>query len=280
MIKTFFIGVALIFATICGAAAIYENSPHIIPSNLPKIRDVIDLPLHGLRAVEDEKGNIFFLSENGRYVVSGTLIDAWEKKRLKSVRDMRFNFSHMDLEKIGIKVDDLNPILLGTGSKKVVIFIDPQCHWCHSLIQEIMENNSLKTDYTFKIVAVPALGDESNRLSEALFCTTDDNGKRLNALLDKSIDSLKQPDPSRCKRKYDRLLVAAQMIGITRVPYIIAPDTRFVVGKPKDLKAWLTEGDAQLVLMEQKQKELLKKASEHLLANPNTEPIPTTGESK
>lgn len=237
---------------------------------LPKIRDFVEVPIRTMRAVETEDGKIFFLNETGRYVVSGMLFDAWTKQKLDSVRSMRNNFTHIRLSEMGFKSTDFSAITIGSGNKDVFIFADPLCRWCHELINEIRSNKAenLRKNYRFLIVAVPALGDESARLVKHLTCTTEKSDtKKLDAFVGRTIDSLSSAETASCTAAYERLLIASHMLGIRSVPFVIAPDGRFTAGKPKELAAWLKEGDEQIEKEAQALRDALKRTSERLKNN-------------
>lgn len=198
-----------------------------------KIEDLVDLPIKGLKAVESE-GQIRFISENGRFVISGQIYDLWSKKPLNTMSQMRDVADRIHFGQIGMDVDTLNTVSMGSGDKEVVVFVDPRCAVCHKLLHEA---KSLIDDYTFKVIVIPALGAESNRLSKALFCAKDKTNA-LDALMNNTIASLSSKtacDPA----QYDQTLLTAHFIGIEGVPFIVAPDGRVGKGRPKNLKSWL-----------------------------------------
>ena len=44
-----------------------------------KIKEIVTLPIKGIRAVESD-GQIVFISDNGRFVITGQIYDVWGKK--------------------------------------------------------------------------------------------------------------------------------------------------------------------------------------------------------
>lgn len=251
------------------AAAADAVSDEII-RQLPKIKDFVELPVKTLRAVETEDGKIFFLNETGRYVIGGTLFDAWTKQKLDNVRGMRHNFTHIRLSEMGFKTSDFSAITVGNGSKEVFVFADPLCRWCHELINEIRSDKTeaLRKDYRFLIVAIPALGDESARLVKHLACTTEKSeAKKLDAFTSRTLESLPSKETASCSATYERLLIASRMLGIRSVPFVIAPDGRFTAGKPKDLASWLKEGDAELEKETAELRAALKRTADRMKNN-------------
>lgn len=187
-----------------------------------------------------EKGkDMHFISENGRYVFTGRVIDVWEKKEIRSVADIKSTEGKIDLKKMGFTPDLLNAFVIGQGNKKEVnIFIDPLCEFCNKLIKESQEIAASTNEYQFNFIVVPALGSDSHRLASAFFCSTDSTDKKVKALLSGKIDSLEQP-PTCDKRRYDMTLYAATSAEVTGVPYLIHPDGTPTAGVPTNFMYWL-----------------------------------------
>lgn len=198
-----------------------------------KIEDIVKLPIKGIRAVESD-GQIIFLSENGRFVISGQIYDLWSQKPLNTMPQMRDVAEYIHFKKMGMNVDILNTISIGYGEKEVVFFVDPRCAVCHKLMNEA---KSLVNDYTFKIIVIPALGAESNRLAKALYCAKDKT-HAFDALMNSTLGTL--PSKADCDLgQYDQTLLMVHFIGIEGVPFIVASDGRVSKGRPKNLKLWL-----------------------------------------
>ncbi len=197
------------------------------------IEDIVTLPIKGMRAVQSN-GQTVLLSDNGRFVFTGQLYDLWYKKPLDTLAEMREVVDRIDLKRMGLDIDTLNTVSLGAGPKQVVVFVDPRCHYCHALMNDAQ---ALVKQYTFKLVAIPVLGEESNQLAKTMSCAKNKK-QALKALANQTLDKL--PTRSDCStEQYDRTLLAAQLINIEGVPYVIAPNGRISYGRPLNLKAWL-----------------------------------------
>ena len=197
--------------------------------------DIVKLPITGMNAM-DSNGQIMFVSDNGRFVITGQIIDIWQKKTLDTMSEMAEVSGKIPMGGFNLDLDALNTVTIGNGDKEVIVFIDPQSEHCHTLIKQAMD---LGSTYTFKLIVVPAMGEESNRLSKKLFCSVN-RKSNIKAILDNSIDELEVHSDCDTKQ-YDKTLVLAQVIGIKGVPYLIAPDGRFFQGLPKNLNNWLEE---------------------------------------
>jgi len=173
------------------------------------------LPSGGFTAVEGEGfPGMAFISDNGRYVVRGELYDTWTGKRVSSL---------------------LGAFRYGSGAKEVTIFVDPKCPYCHGVLQQMP---ALAGKYTFQVIVVPVLGQESERLTRMVSCATDP-AAALAALMAGPIrDSL--PQNENCNLlPIQKRLVTAQLVGVKGVPFMIAPDGRTKGGLPQDLDSWL-----------------------------------------
>jgi len=155
-------GLMVLGITTVPAPLVAASKLEITDPRAAKIKEIVTLPIKGIRAVESD-GQIVFISDNGRFVITGQIYDVWGR---------------MD-------VDKLNTISFGHGPKDVVLFVDPRCGVCHKLIGEA---KPLAEEYTFKIVVIPALGDESNQLAKALHCAKDKTNA-LDALLNNTLGS-------------------------------------------------------------------------------------------
>lgn len=207
---------------------------NVSANSIPNLDSVIDIPVEGLKAIE-VNGQIMFMSNNGRYVMQGKLTDVWQKKELSTPEEIEYAATHINVDAMGLPVDKLNTITIGEGSKRVIVFVDPACTNCKSFVREAQSKTN---DYTFKLIVVPALGDESHKLSKSLFCATEvAKEKAITRYLNNKLGGMKQKE--NCNTKYyDLSLMAAQQFNIKAVPYFIAPDGRHKPGLT-DIWNWI-----------------------------------------
>lgn len=233
--------------------------------NLTDVKDMVEVPDGPFHAVESEKGDILFVSASGRWVIGGLAFDIWAKKQLKNVNDMRHSFTHIDLKTMGVTPDAIGAVTLGKGSKEVVIFVDPNCTWCHKLIEEIQNDQALQADYRFKLLFIPALGKPSYEKVKAMYCATDTSDKTLLGAFNNRSE-LSLPQKQQCDTQLlDKRIMTAAAVGVQGVPFIIAHDGRFTRGKPQDLKAWLFEGERENELKAAQYREAIKRAAKRIM---------------
>lgn len=200
---------------------------------VPNVEKSTEIPLGSLKAVQ-VNGEVFFMSKNGRYVFQGQLTDSWSKVTLDTIEEVEYSTKHINVERFGLPIDSMNVITFGTGPKTVYSFVDPQCGYCKKFVAEA---KSKVSEYTFKLIVVPALGKESNLQSKSLFCAKD-KSDALNAFMNDGLGDLAQK--TACDSKYyDLTLTFAQLVGVNAVPYMIAPDGRYKAGADKGIWQWI-----------------------------------------
>lgn len=210
------------------------------------IERIVAIDAEVIRAIQAKDGKLMYLVDNGRFAFVGKMIDVWNRKELLTIDEVADAVSRIDLTRMGFKVEKVNHISVGKGEKHTTVFVDPQCGWCHKLIQELNANPDLLEKYTFDFVIVPVLGDRSVALSKKLFCAkTNDQNKKYAALVGgaTNIERLEQAEDCDLSN-FEGTRLTANAIGLRGVPMIISHDGRFERGKPRDLRAFL-EPDAK-----------------------------------
>ena len=210
----------------CGAFAADTLDNH-------RVEGMVELPITALKAVE-KNGRIVYVSEDGRYALQGQLIDIWHKKPLDTLEEIQYSAEHINLDVMGIPIDQLNRITIPGGPGRVVAFVDPECSHCEQFIRQAEKRTAL---YTYQLIIVPALGPHSNALAKRLFCTSDASDA-LTLFKEKRLDEL--PLKKDCDTTYyEQTLVMAELLQIRAVPYFISPSGRFRAGMQDDFWDWL-----------------------------------------
>jgi thiol:disulfide interchange protein DsbC len=200
---------------------------------LHQIDAMASLPITGMKAVESD-GRLLFMSDNGRFVIDGTLYDVWAQQPLTSLASIRSAGDRLDLRRLGLPLDDLQALTLGEGAEEVLIFVDPRCPHCHALLKQA---GHLQSRYTFRILPVAVLGPESEQQVRQLGCAAE-SGAALQALISGRVNGL--PQRADCDLSpLQRTLVTAQLLGVQGVPFVVAPDGRISRGRPHSLREWL-----------------------------------------
>ena len=195
---------------------------------VPQIERIIEMDAEKIRAIRSVDGRTMFMVDNGRFVFVGDMFDMWQRK--------------MDLKGAGFDLENANKFSLGKGKKQVTVFVDPQCGWCHKLIEEVSSDTALLEEYAFDFVVIPVLGPQSEKLARRFSCTSEnDMQKRLEAFQKGAEGIEAMPLLEKCDgSKYQQTRTSAEILGIHSAPLVVAHDGRFARGKPKSMAAFLS----------------------------------------
>jgi thiol:disulfide interchange protein DsbC len=220
------------------AAAPVPDSPAAVKELVGRIDGLHRLPLAGVQLVR-VGDRLLFVADNGRYVFAGPAFDLWHGVRLESF-DQAVNLAQrIDLARLKLDPAALGALELGSGPRDVVAFVDPLCPHCRTLLAALP---ALGDRYRFRLVPLPVLGKLSQDAVLRLDCLAErDPAAARAALLEHRTDQLPKPEGACGQAAAQRALVAAQLLGVTAVPLLIAPDGRVAPGLPKDLAHWLED---------------------------------------
>lgn len=222
--------------TVASHAAAAEKIPDFRGSPLEgaDIQAMENMPIRGLKAVQ-ANGRLMFMSDTGRFVFVGDVYDTWSFKKLTSMEEIRDAANRVNLANFNLNIkDELKPYVIGSGKKEVVVFVDPLCPHCHSLLKDL--ENPPK-DYSFLVVTIPALGKDSGAKVRQLGCAAD-REKAKSALITGDYSGLQQTQDCDLM-PLQKALVTAQILGVQGVPFLVAPDGRVNRGRPQNLVEFL-----------------------------------------
>ena len=237
--KTAFIILSL--ALLIPGSALAQETP------FGSIKSVKSLPISGVKIIESDKG-VFFVSENGRFAWKGPIYDLWNGKNVQTMEDADTVVNHIDVKKIGLKTDQLATLTIGKGSKEELIFVSSDCPHCRKLLEQAV---GLGNEYRLKVVLVP-MGQKSLEHTKQLMCAKDQE-VALKALMSGNFESL---GPGECDlAPLQHTMVAARILGLRSVPFLIRHDGKVHTGAPKNLADWLAGKDQAEVIGQTKTKE-------------------------
>ena len=215
-----------------------------------KIDGMQDLPITGLKMIKTGD-KVVFMSSNGRFALyGGKLLDVWTQQEIKELADIDRIANRIDLSRMKLNIDDLGPVTVGHGKDTVLVIIDPRCPYCGKVMKDLQALQALQDRYTFKLVMVPILGQESLNIVVQLACQQASGDKSLQdsvreRLLAQDFTGLPTDNPKQCnKEPLQRAIVTAKLFGLPGVPYLIAPDGRTHSGAPESLADWLANKPA------------------------------------
>ena len=144
-------------------AAIRKNLAERLP-NFPKIDEVSKTPIPGLYEVRMGT-EILYSDENGNHLVQGSLIETKSRTDLTQARIDKLTM--IDFASLPLK--DAVLVKQGTGSRKVVVFADPNCGYCKRIERDLQTLKDVSI-YTF---LYPILGADSTAKSKDIWCAKD-----------------------------------------------------------------------------------------------------------
>jgi thiol:disulfide interchange protein DsbC len=144
-------------------AAIRKNLADRLP-NFPPIDEVSKTPIPGLYEVRIG-ADVLYTDEQGQYVIQGSIIDTKSRVNLTEARIAKL--TQIDFASLPLK--DAILIKQGSGTRKLVVFGDPNCGFCKRLERDLITLKDVSI-YTF---LYPILGPDSNVKSRDIWCARD-----------------------------------------------------------------------------------------------------------
>ena len=153
-------------------AVIRKNLPERLPQ-LPKIDEVSRTPIAGLWEVRYGGTEILYSDDKGEHIlVNGSLVETKTRTDLTEARIEKM--LAVDWDKLPLK--DAMLIRQGNGSRKLAVFVDPNCGYCKRYERDLAALKDVSV-YTF---LMPILGGDSVAKSRDIWCAKD-SGKAWRA---------------------------------------------------------------------------------------------------
>lgn len=181
-------------------------------------------PIPGLFEVVVNGINVIYTDKKGELAFVGNVIDLKTKESLtkKRAEELAFvDFSQIPLTQAIVKVK-------GDGSRKLVVFSDPDCPYCKQLEKEL----AFVDNVTIYVMLYPLeqLHPGARKKSEAVWCSSD-RAKAWDNLM------LYGREPAaaaaECKTPLDEISAFAQRLSITGTPGLVFQNGKLVPGVMK-----------------------------------------------
>jgi thiol:disulfide interchange protein DsbC len=143
-------------------AEIRKNLAERLPK-LPKIDEVTRTPIAGIWEVRYSGTEILYSDDKGEFVLNGSLLETKTRTDLTEQRVEKL--TAVDFDKLPVK--DAMVIRQGNGSRKMAVFVDPNCGYCKRFEKDLASIKDV-TIYTFLI---PILGPDSVTKSRDIWCS-------------------------------------------------------------------------------------------------------------
>ncbi len=189
-------------------AALKEIDPRVVPDR------IAPAPIPGFQEVI-VSGQVIYFSDDGRYMLQGSLYDVKAKKDLSQV-----GLSVLRREAL-TKVPVAERIVfapVGVRKYTVSVFTDIECGYCRKMHEEIAEYNKLGIAIEYLAFPRAGLTSQDALAMESVWCSAD----RRKALTDAK--GGRPVPPKRCTNPVAAHYAIGQKIGLQGTPMIINSD--------------------------------------------------------
>ena len=182
-----------------------------------KVQSVSPSAVSGLYEVVINN-SIVYTDTQGKYLLQGEIIEVKSGTNLTQAREA-------DLNKVSwneFPLQNAVKVVRGNGSRKMVVFADPNCGYCKKLEKTFAEMNNV-TIYTF---LMPILSADSSTKSKQIWCSTDPSKSWVDWMVSGVSPSGKQD----CSNPLDKNLALGKSLNISGTPAIFFMDGTRIPG--------------------------------------------------
>lgn len=180
-----------------------------------KIDKVEQAPLPGYRQVI-VGGQMVYVSDDGKFLLQGTLYDAQTKRDLTASRIAVDSKAKVDAVPLNKRI--VFPAAGGKPKFKVTVFTDIDCGYCRKLHGQIAEYNQRGIEVDYLFFPRTGIGSPSYDKAVSVWCAKDRNAAFTAA------KSGKNPTPAKCDNPVADQFKLGTQVGVDGTPTIFAPD--------------------------------------------------------
>jgi thiol:disulfide interchange protein DsbC len=134
--------------------------------DLPRIDEVTRTPVPGLYEVRYNGTELLYASETGDYIlVNGSLVETRTRQNLTELHTQKLMVKDFDK----LPLQDAIVIRQGSGARRMAMFVDPNCEYCKSFEQGLVDVH----DVTIYAFLIPILGPDSRTKARDIWCSKD-----------------------------------------------------------------------------------------------------------
>lgn len=163
---------------------------------------------------------VVYVSEDGRYLLDGTLFDITTRTNLTESRanDMRRDMlaDITKSEQISFAGEDV--------THSVTIFTDIDCGYCRRLHQQMPEYNDLGIEVNYMMFPRAGIGSESHRKAVSVWCSADSRRALTQA------KAGTDPEPLDCDNPIEAHYELGKVLGVTGTPAILMRSGEIIRG--------------------------------------------------
>lgn len=220
----------------------YELYSQEIKEGLEKKGSIVGikkLPITTLYFVEAEQGS-YLISQDGRFVIDGSIKDVWHRKTLRSLPDLA-GIDRVPFAANAKKMDQLlATYTIGDpqSPRAGAIFVDPLAEITNQALKKLEE---VSTETHWKVVLMPLVnGAPAVNRAKRIWCAEDQTQAKRDLIdgTSKALNTLRDD----CD---DTRVVASEMItnifNIVELPHVIREDGLSAKGFPVEFDAWFAQ---------------------------------------
>jgi thiol:disulfide interchange protein DsbC len=187
------------------------------------LQDISETSFKGVYEVINKNPiEAFFVSENGKYLVQGNIIDLGARKKMKTNNNL--NKLKKDILD-SIKEED--KIIFKAKNEKYIVhvFTDVDCPFCKKLHSEIKKMNNLGITVKYLASPLASLHPKAQTKMEKIWCAKN-KVKAMNAY--KTRNTI--PNSKFCKNPVAEQLAIAKQLGVSGTPAIFLEEGIHIPG--------------------------------------------------
>ena len=198
-------------------AAVRKSIAVFMPQG--KVESVKPAEIPGLFEVI-ASGDIFYVSDDGRYLLHGQLYDALGKKNITESKLGSVRLSAL------AEVGEQNMIIFKPENSKhtVSIFTDIDCGYCRKLHSEIDQYMALGITIRYLFFPRAGKGSESYKKAVSVWCAADRNKALTDAKKGGSLDN------NTCENPVDKHMALGEQFGMQGTPMIVTEKGNILPG--------------------------------------------------
>lgn len=193
-------------------------------ANYPQVRvkSISPTPYKGLYEIFTEDAQLLYTDEKMSFLlVEGKLVDPKTKRNLTDQR--MFELNKVDFN--ALPLDKAIKVVKGNGSRKLVVFSDPDCPYCQRLEKDELSKINDVTVYVM-LMPLESLHPDAANKARAIWCAPD----RVKAWKDWIMDKKLAKNAGQCDNPVKSVLELAQQLNINSTPTLIFADGAKIPG--------------------------------------------------
>lgn len=167
-------------------------------------------------------GQIIYTDEDFTFLIAeGRLIEPKTKRNVTAER--MEELTRVDFSKLPL--DQAVKVVKGNGSRKLVVFSDPDCPFCKRLEQKELSAITDITVYTF-LYPLEQLHPDATDKAKAIWCAPD----RAKAWMNWALNNQLVKGKTSCNTPIESLAALGKSLGVTSTPTLIFADGKRMLG--------------------------------------------------